>query len=252
MSKSKRRPIISTRRKRRAAAAKKGWVTRRRNARRRVRKPRRRRVARPLPRRRRAIVVRRRRKVRGRPRARVPRAVRDRRRAANRSAGRLKATARPAGVFSRAARPRRRRRELTTVAIGAAGADPLNVQLTAKFRLPTGESPSKKMVLDAYKFRIANGFDLPGVTTTIVRWRNPARKTADKRAWRQGDQDAAWNTLKNAISAWLEHQIDDEDPERCGAKTYRFSPGELRQCERVLNHTGRHVVTIAGVRHEWK
>lgn len=244
MPRSKRRRTTSIRTKR-SKAAKKGWITRRRNARRRARvRKRKRRITRALPHARRRIVVRRRRRARAAraARARRPRSVRRLKERAHRAGGRLKAGARSAGAFSRAAKPTRRR-EITTVGIGAKGADPLNIQLSAKFH--TEPNPTKKQTLDAYRFRVENGFDLPDVTTSIVRWRNPARKDPGKRGWREGDQDAAWETLGNAIRAWLEHQDDGDEQTRCAAVKYR------QRCERARGHGRPHVVTVAGKRRAW-
>lgn len=158
-------------------------------------------------RKRRAVVVTRRRKSRvSRPTTRA-RSLKQKRQRANRRAGQLKRHSRKAGTISRETKKKKPARGTTATvdtipAVGRKGADPLQIQVSAKFKLPAGMVPSANLVKQAILHRIEHGFDAPGVTTSIVRWRNPARRDPAKRGWREGDQDAAFATLGNALRAW--------------------------------------------------
>ncbi len=188
--------MVKITRRRRRLWALKGWRTRRAN----LAKRRRRRVRRVD-----AITIVRRRRAR----AKAPTRRRGKH-AANRRAGRLKSRARRASTISRARRKAADdaaaratpKTHVVTIPVAGLDADPLQVQVTCSFRLPAGMEPTAQLVKEAIAFRIANGYDAPGVTTAIVRWRNPKRLSPEDRTWREGDQAAAWETLGNALSAW--------------------------------------------------
>lgn len=138
------------------------------------------------------------------PRRLVPvRSKRAKRQRANRRAGQIKRHARKAGAITKATKATRRTpADLTVASVGSRGADPLNVQVSTKFKLPPGKRPSANLIKEAIRFRIEHGHDAVGVTTSIVRWRNPDRKDPSKRGWREGDQEAAWRTLAKPLHAW--------------------------------------------------
>ena len=62
--------------------------------------------------------------------------------------------------------------------------DPLDVQLSVKLRVPKGRKISRKLIIQAIKFRAAHGRDPQGFTIKIARWRNPGRVNLVDRQWR--------------------------------------------------------------------
>ena len=82
--------------------------------------------------------------------------------------------------------------------------DPLQIQISAKFTVKKGKQVTGDLMRQAIRWRLDKGEDPPGIELRIVQWRNPGRKRADLRQWRTGDQESAWNTLKNAIRGWLD------------------------------------------------
>jgi hypothetical protein len=82
--------------------------------------------------------------------------------------------------------------------------DPLAVQISVRLKLPPGMKPTAARVQEAIDYRINHDEDHPLAKTKIIRWRNPARKGSDS-AWRQGNQDDAWTTLKK----WIAHSHVD-------------------------------------------
>lgn len=186
--------------RRRRLAAVKGWRTRRANIAARARKLAKQRKTRRIARVS-AIVIRRR-----RPAKRSKSSGRSHQ-AANRRAGALKRGSRSASTIAqattRAARGIRRGDPLLiSIPASAHGADPLQIQVSATFHLDGAMSPSAALTKEAILYRIEHGVDAPGVTTAIVRWRNPTRLSPKLRAWREGDQGAAWETLGNALRQW--------------------------------------------------
>lgn len=80
--------------------------------------------------------------------------------------------------------------------------DSFAAQIRVRFH-KGGISPTTELVNEAIRYRIENGEDFPDVTTKILRWRNPGRRRGEDRAWRQGNQDDAWETLGAVIEASL-------------------------------------------------
>ena len=81
--------------------------------------------------------------------------------------------------------------------------DDFAAQISVRFDMPAGFRPTRALVQEAIEHRIRHGEDAPHVRTRILRWRNPGRRRAEDRAWRQGNQPDAWNTLSNVIRAAL-------------------------------------------------
>jgi hypothetical protein len=82
--------------------------------------------------------------------------------------------------------------------------DQFAAQIRVRFEMPAGFRPTQQLVREAIRHRIKEGEDAPRVKTKILRWRNPGRRMSEDRAWRQGNQPDAWNTLGNVIMAALE------------------------------------------------
>src|SRR5262245_53817884 len=107
------------------------------------------RVTRIVKKRARKIVVRAAKPARAR-KLKPARSQRAQRQRANRRAGQLKHQAPPAAVVSRETSGDRSTPDNMTIAsVGAKGADPLNVQVSVRFKLPAGMTPSANLVKQA-------------------------------------------------------------------------------------------------------
>ena len=85
----------------------------------------------------------------------------------------------------------------------ASSRDPLQVQISIKFKKPKvpgrNVKTSASLYQEAIRYRVEHGEDHPLFETKIIRWRNGARRGQLSR-WRQGNQTDAWGTLGKWLS----------------------------------------------------
>lgn len=95
----------------------------------------------------------------------------------------------------------------TTAKSRESSRDPLQIQISAHVQAPIVGGHVREITGDelraAIAYRLDTGESPRGIDLRIVQWRNPGRQRADLRAWRTGDQQSAWETLKRALYGWL-------------------------------------------------
>lgn len=95
--------------------------------------------------------------------------------------------------------------ELTT---RAGSGDALKVQIGIEYELPEGFEPTNALLYEAVLHKIRNGTDAAHFKTKIIRWQNPGRKHAEDRAWRQGNQADAWDSLGPALDFAISAELE--------------------------------------------
>lgn len=77
--------------------------------------------------------------------------------------------------------------------------DPLQVQLSVRLKLHPSATLHPSVIQEAIDYKIETGEDPIGMEVRIVKWRNPARLTAEKRRWQVDTQEEMWRSLGNAL-----------------------------------------------------
>jgi len=106
------------------------------------------------------------------------------------------------------------------VTINDRAPDPLQIQISARCKIPRGCEISANVLREAIAYRIREGQDPPGIRLRLVRWRHGAKD------WKPGS-DADWQALAGPLLGWSETRLDDRSlwnrPGRRQGK--RRSPG---------------------------